>query len=160
MVSYRYDYQKYLSDPVSMEQPKIPDYVGLAIMLIASKLGKKFNFGGYSFNDEMQADAVENCLRYINNFNPEKSNNPFAYFTQIIKFAFIRRILKERKQQYIKYKNLQNMFTTEDLVEHGAISRHGTFHDTITDFVKKYEDAIETKKNEKIKKNLEIFIEE
>jgi hypothetical protein len=52
----------------------------------------------------MIGDGIENCLMYFDNFNPEKSKNPFAYFTQIIWYAFLRRIDKEKKQTYIKYK--------------------------------------------------------
>ena len=51
----------------------------------------------------MISDGIENCLQYIHNFNPEKSNNPFAYFTQIIYYAFIRRIQKEKKQAHVKH---------------------------------------------------------
>ena len=57
----------------------------------------------------MISDGIENCLQYCSNFNPEKSNNPFAYFTQIIYYAFIRRIQKEKKQQHVKHKIIENM---------------------------------------------------
>jgi DNA-directed RNA polymerase specialized sigma24 family protein len=56
----------------------------------------------------MISDGIENCLQYIHNFNPEKSKNPFAYFTQIIYYAFIRRIQKEKKQTHIKHKMIEN----------------------------------------------------
>ena len=56
----------------------------------------------------MISDGIENCLQYMSNFNPEKSNNPFAYFTQIIYYAFIRRIQKEKKQQDVKAKVIAN----------------------------------------------------
>jgi hypothetical protein len=56
----------------------------------------------------MISDGIENCLQYMNNFNPKKSNNPFAYFTQIIYYAFIRRIQKEKKQQDVKAKVIAN----------------------------------------------------
>jgi DNA-directed RNA polymerase specialized sigma24 family protein len=57
----------------------------------------------------MISDGIENCLQYASNFNPEKSKNPFAYFTQIIYYAFIRRIQKEKKQQHVKHKIIENM---------------------------------------------------
>lgn len=94
--------------------PKVPDYVGQCLILISSKLANKPNFCNYSYKDEMIADGIENCLMYINNFDPGKSNMPFSYFTQIIKFAFIRRIEKEKKQHYIKIKNLENYNLHED----------------------------------------------
>ena len=55
----------------------------------------------------MISDGIENCLQYIHNFNPEKSKNPFAYFTQIIYYAFIRRIQKEKKQSHVKHKMIE-----------------------------------------------------
>ena len=88
--------------------PRVPDYIGSCIMLIATRLATKPNFSGYSYKDEMISDGIENCLQYCGNFNPEKSNNPFAYFTQIIYYAFIRRIQKEKKQQEVKQKMIAN----------------------------------------------------
>ena len=52
----------------------------------------------------MICDGIENCVQYINNFDPAKSSNPFAYFTQIIYYAFLRRISKEKRQLEIKNK--------------------------------------------------------
>lgn len=72
--------------------PKVPDYIGQCIMQIATRLATKPNFYNYSYKEDMIMDGIENCLLYINNFDPEKSSNPFAYFTQIIWYAFLRRI--------------------------------------------------------------------
>lgn len=91
--------------------PQVPNYIGSCIMLIATRLATKPNFSGYSYKEEMISDGIENCLQYIHNFDPEKSSNPFAYFTQIIWYAFLRRIQKEKKQTYIKFKASQNMMT-------------------------------------------------
>ena len=77
-------------------------------MKIATHLSYKPNFINYTFREEMSSD-VENCLQYIDNFNPDKSRNPFAYFTQIIYFAFLRRIQKEKKYLYTKYKASENV---------------------------------------------------
>ena len=66
------------------------------------------NFINYTFRDDMISDGIENCLQYLDNFNPKKSNNPFAYFTQIIYYAFVRRIQKEKKQTTIKQKLIQD----------------------------------------------------
>jgi DNA-directed RNA polymerase specialized sigma24 family protein len=89
-------------------EARVPDYIGQCIMAICTKLSTKPNFIGYSYRDEMIADGIENCISAVAGFNPEKSNNPFAYFTQIAWNAFIRRITKEKKQQYIKHKNVIN----------------------------------------------------
>lgn len=91
--------------------PRVPEYVGSCILLIATRLATKPNFSGYSYKEEMISDGIENCLQYIHNFDPEKSANPFAYFTQIIWYAFLRRIQKEKKQTYIRFKASQNMMT-------------------------------------------------
>ena len=67
----------------------------------------------------MISDGIENCLQYVHNFNPEKSNNPFAYFTQIIYYAFLRRIQKEKKQSHVKNKLIENMTVDETLIDGG-----------------------------------------
>ena len=89
------------------ERPIVPMYVADCIMKIATHLSYKPNFVNYMFKDDMICDGIENCLQYIDNFDPEKSTNPFAYFTQIIYFAFLRRIQKEKKQLEIKTKLLE-----------------------------------------------------
>lgn len=87
------------------EPPRIPEYVGECFLLIATRLSSKLNFIGYTYKDEMVSDGIENCILYINNFNPEKSKNPFSYFTTVVYNAFLRRIEKEKKQTYLKHKN-------------------------------------------------------
>jgi hypothetical protein len=84
--------------------PRIPHYIGDCFLKIATHLSYKPNFVNYTFREDMISDGVENCVQYINNFDPEKSKNPFAYFTQIIYYAFLRRIQKEKRQQDIKNK--------------------------------------------------------
>jgi hypothetical protein len=76
-------------------------------MDIAENLAKKPNFANYPFKEEMIGDAVENCMMYTTNFDPSKSKNPFAFFTQIIFYAFLRRIQKEKKHLYIKMKKFE-----------------------------------------------------
>ena len=87
--------------------PQVPDYIGKCIMMIAQRLATRPNFSGYMYKEEMISDGIENCLQYIHNFNPEKSKNPFAYFTQIIYYAFIRRIQKEKKQTHVKHRMIE-----------------------------------------------------
>ena len=89
------------------EKPPVTDYIGKCFLKIANHLSYRPNFINYTFRDDMISDGIENCLQYLNNFNPQKSNNPFAYFTQIIYYAFIRRIQKEKKQANIKYKMIE-----------------------------------------------------
>ena len=84
-------------------QPPITNYIGECFLKIANHLSYRPNFINYTYRDEMISDGIENCLQYVHNFNPDKSNNPFAYFTQIIYYAFIRRIQKEKKQAHVKH---------------------------------------------------------
>lgn len=93
----------------NLEKPKVPEYIGDCFLKIATHLSYKPNFVNYMFRDEMISDAIENCLTYIHNFDPNKSSNPFAYFTQIIWYAFLRRIQKEKKQLEIKNKIIEKL---------------------------------------------------
>ena len=88
-------------------RPQISNYIGECFLKIATHLSYKPNFVNYMFREDMICDGIENCLQYIDNFDPTKSSNPFAYFTQIIYYAFLRRIQKEKKQMEIKNKILE-----------------------------------------------------
>ena len=90
-----------------VQKPPVTDYIGECFLKIANHLSYRPNFINYTFRDDMISDGIENCLQYLDNFNPETSNNPFAYFTQIIYYAFIRRIQKEKKQITIKQRMIQ-----------------------------------------------------
>jgi hypothetical protein len=146
-------------------KPIIPDYMGKCLMLIAENLSHKPNFLSYSFRDEMISDGIENCIMYFDNFDPKKSKNPFAYFTQIIYFAFIRRIHKEKKQLYVKYKATEQIgvldeFEQFELEENGGQSRQFEMYDNISEFIDNYEKAKFKKKKPKAKKSLELLIED
>ena len=120
MSDYR---EKYLQAKDEEEElPIIPDYAGECFLKIAERLSHRPNFINYAFREEMVSDGIENCVMYAGNFNPEKSTNPFAYFTQIIYFAFLRRIEKEKKQLYIKYKTMEEYSSLEDHVDMGEMS--------------------------------------
>lgn len=99
-------------------EPPITSYIGECFLKIAEQLSSKPNFAHYAYRDEMICDAVENCVVYAANFDPEKSSNPFSYFTQIIYYAFLRRIQREKKQSFIKYKMVK------DRVGDGNIGRY------------------------------------
>ena len=111
MSEYREQYL--IAKDNDIEPPVIPDYAGECFLKIAEKLSHRPNFINYAFREEMVSDGIENCVMYANNFNPEKSQNPFAYFTQIIYYAFLRRIEKEKKQLYIKYKTMNEFDSLE-----------------------------------------------
>ena len=86
------------------DRPRISNYIGECFLKIATHLSYKPNFVNYMFREDMICDGIENCVQYIENFDPEKSSNPFAYFTQIIYYAFLRRISKEKRQLEIRHK--------------------------------------------------------
>ena len=112
------------------EKPLVTNYIGGCFLKIANHLSYRPNFINYTFKDDMISDGIENCLQYVHNFNPDKSQNPFAYFTQIIYYAFIRRIQKEKKHLYVKYKEMERMHYLEDNVEH---ERHDTSGNLMTE---------------------------
>ena len=77
---------------------KIPDDIALTIVKICENLAKSGKFCGYTWKDEMICDGIFSCCKFAKNFNPEKSSNPFAYFTQIAYHAFIKRIQIENQK--------------------------------------------------------------
>jgi hypothetical protein len=91
------------------DRPPVSNFIGECFLKIAERLCSKSNFTKYTYKDEMIGDAIENCLMYAHNFNPRKSKNPFSYFTQIIYYAFLRRIEREKKQSYVKFKLTESM---------------------------------------------------
>ena len=101
------------NDKCEEEGEKLPvtNYIGECFFKIATHLSYRPNFINYTYRDEMISDGIENCLQYVSNFNPEKSKNPFAYFTQIIYYAFLRRIQKEKKQSHVKNKIIEKSST-------------------------------------------------
>ena len=105
IVAYKKDIRE--AEAAGLPKPVIPRYIGECFLKIATHLSYKPNFVNYMFKDDMVCDGIENCVQYINNFNPEKSTNPFAYFTQIIHYAFLRRIQKEKKQLEIRTKLIE-----------------------------------------------------
>jgi hypothetical protein len=105
----------------SPNKPRITNYLGECFLKIATHLSYKPNFVNYMFREDMISDGIENCVQYMLNFDPAKSSNPFAYFTQIIHYAFLRRIQKEKKQLEIKTKIIEKTgYDQVMVVEDGA----------------------------------------
>ena len=105
LIKYREDRE--IAQIQDTPRPVIPRYIGECFLKIANHLSFKPNFVNYMFKEDMISDGIENCVQYIHNFDPEKSKNPFAYFTQIIHYAFLRRIQREKRQLEIKNKILE-----------------------------------------------------
>ena len=116
------------------EKPPVTDYIGSCFLKIANHLSYRPNFINYTFRDDMISDGIENCLQYLDNFNPAKSSNPFAYFTQIIYFAFIRRIQKEKKQVTIKHRLIMNSNFDDVALQPGD---DGEFKNQFKEFLQK-----------------------
>lgn len=143
------------------KKPQLPEYVGKCFMMIAENLSHKPNFLSYSFRDEMISDAIENCVMYADNFDPAKSKNPFAYFTQIVYYAFLRRIQREKKQLYVKYKSTEMIGVTDEmgqLDDGDGHSRQFEMYENISAFIENFENSRLAKKNKKI--NLEKLVED
>ena len=88
-------------------KPRVSNYIGECFLKIATHLSYRPNFINYMYREDMIGDGIENCIQYIHNFDPDKSKNPFAYFTQIVYYAYLRRIAKEKRQQSIREKILE-----------------------------------------------------
>ena len=130
--------KKFGEDPPKMGmwegKPTIPNYLGECFLKIANHLSYKPNFVNYMFREDMISDGIENCVQYIHNFDPEKSKNPFAYFTQVIHYAFLRRIQKEKKQLDIKTKIIERTgFDEVMMVDENAMSGSSSDYNTIKD---------------------------
>ena len=148
------------------ESPSCPEYIGECFLKIANRLSFRPNFINYAFREDMISDGIENCVQYMNNFNPEKSKNPFAYFTQIIYYAFVRRIQKEKKQLYIKYKTMDTKASLGDNIEISQQDQDQNYdYETMThdqkvnmyDFISNFEESKKKKKVVKKKTTLEYF---
>lgn len=103
-VEFLASFKKYIAErerckSEGLEPPRIPEDIGTAFIQIATRLGTRYNFAGYTYRDEMVSDGIVNAVEAVNSFNPEKSSNPFGYFTQVIFWAFLRRIEKEKKER-------------------------------------------------------------
>jgi hypothetical protein len=115
-------------------KPPIPNYVGECFLKIATHLSYKPNFVNYMFREDMISDGIENCVQYIHNFDPEKSSNPFSYFTQIIHYAFIRRITKEKRQLEIKSKIIEKTgFDEVMMIDDNLLSGNNSEYNSMKD---------------------------
>jgi|TARA_B100000085_G_scaffold239824_1_gene229939 hypothetical protein len=134
LIKYREDVE--IAEKKGLPKPQITNYLGECFLKIATHLSFKPNFVNYIFKDDMISDGIENCVQYIHNFDPQKSQNPFAYFTQIIHYAFLRRIQKEKKQLEIKNKILEKtgydeVFFDDNLIDGVNYSDYNQIKDSI-----------------------------
>ena len=162
-----------VAEQMETELPRITEYIGECFFKIAQRIATKPNFANYTFKEDMILDGGENCLRYIRNFNPDKSKNPFSYFTTVITYSFIRRIEKEKKYTYIKLKAMENELHKHDSIgnlnsfDTSNFSVDGeTMYENFFQFIKDYEESRkiknEKKKKPKTKKSndLKLFLDD
>ena len=159
MVEYRNKCIK--AQEKNRKKPDVTNYIGECFLKIANHLSYRPNFINYTFRDDMISDGIENCLQYLDNFNPEKSNNPFAYFTQIIYYAFIRRIQKEKKQTTIKNRLIMEG-NYDDMTLNDGEDRQ--FRNQFSEFLQRNADpkdvpVVKKKTTRKRKGKLDKFIE-
>jgi len=134
LIKYRED--KEIAEIKGLPKPVIPRYIGECFLKIANHLSFKPNFVNYMFKEDMISDGIENCVQYIHNFNPEKSQNPFAYFTQIIHYAFLRRIQREKRQLEIKNKIIEKsgyneVFNDDNKIDGSNYSDYNSIKDAV-----------------------------
>ena len=143
------------------DRPQVTNYIGECFVKIANHLAYKSNFVNYTFRDEMILDGIENCLTYMDNFDPEKSKNPFAYFTQITYYAFIRRIQKEKRHMETKFKYIQSLDIEQLLEEGEGSTEYVTYMKNIIDQAQADEKkANEANKGKKMPKRRPKYLDE
>lgn len=150
-------HKKKLADAraAGLPDPKLNHYLGDCIMKIGNNLANLPKFYGYSFIDEMVLDGIENCILYFDRFDETKYDNPFAYYTQIMKWAFIRRINKEEKDRYIIYKNFESSMINNGSVDMLLDENDNLISMPMYDNILEAIDKFEKKEAEKKKKRLE-----
>ena len=134
LIRYREDVE--IAKLQDKTKPVIPRYIGECFLKIAKHLSFKPNFVNYMFKEDMISDGIENCVQYIHNFNTEKSKNPFAYFTQIIHYAFLRRIQREKRQLEIKNKIIEKsgyneVFNDDNKIDGSNFSDYNSIKDAV-----------------------------
>ena len=142
------------------KRPQVTNYIGECFLKIANGLSYRPNFINYTYRSEMVSDGIENCLQYIHNFDPAKSKNPFAYFTQIIYYAFIRRIQKEKKQTHVKHRMIEKQEFVPYVTMEGDNTNYSVGGFDVNIMVP--EEAVykpKKKETEKTSKGLENFME-
>jgi hypothetical protein len=149
MIHYKNELRE--AEKKEVEKPIVPKYIGESILLICNNLAKKPNFSGYTYKQDMISDGIMDCISAVDNFDPDRTNNPFAYFTQIAWNAFLRRIQKEKKQTYIKHKNFENSFIFSEIFEDSNHSMQLKSNDYSADIVRSFEDKLtKSKKSSKL----------
>ena len=156
MIQYKNNIED--ADKTGTPKPKVSEYIGQSIILICNNLAKKPNFSGYTYKQDMISDGIMDCIAAVDNFNPDKTNNPFAYFTQIAWNAFLRRIQKEKKQTYVKHKNFENSILLDDMWHHS--NQQLKTNEYSHEVVRSYENKLTKIKKDSKLIGVEVFSED
>lgn len=141
--------------------PRISEYIGECVKLLCTRMGRRSNWGGYSYREEMVGDAIIDCLCAIEKFDPDKGKNPFGYLSRVAWRAFIRRLHKEKKESYIKHVNFINELSagSMDAGEHETMKRHLDYsRDLVASYEKKITDG-RAKRSGAAPPGVEAFVE-
>ena len=147
IILYKAKYKKCVDENLPL--PQIPNDIGKCLFDISNKLSLRPNFINYTYREEMVSDGLENAMMCITNFDPEKTNNPFGYFTQVIFWAFVRRIQKEQKQQYIKHKVIEKTIMVDSGFSGNAFLGEASYLEKTTDYTNGFVERYETTMNKK-----------
>ena len=151
LVKYRQDVKH--AEENNLTLPRVPEYIGECLFKIATRLSEKGNFINYSFRNEMISDGIENCLRYLLTFNPERTTQAFSYFTETVKNAFIRRIEEEKKRMYYQYRMSERMAIEDSLYEIDMNKYDYSFIENYEETQRRKKEKIKEKKMKKVLDN-------
>lgn len=130
------------------------NYIGDCIVKICTNLSYSTNFIGYTYRDEFVEDAIENCIKYVKSFDPDRSKHAFTYFSKVAYYAFLRRLKDEKKQQMIKFKAMSDSVALQEIMD-GHSSENDDVDiqvmvDQIQQFLKQNEKLVEAPKDKKV----------
>lgn len=81
---------------------KVTDELAKMFILITERYSKKSNFSGYSFREDMVSVALINLCANGLKFDPERSSNPFSFYTTVIHNSFLQYMADEKKHRNIR----------------------------------------------------------
>jgi DNA-directed RNA polymerase specialized sigma subunit len=110
-----YDYECRCAEFDKMPLPRVPEFIGHCFIQIADNFANLPSFSRYPFLEDMKSDGIINCISYVRTFDVNKGSNPFAYFTQTIRNAFINRIEIEKDNLVGRYKTYQDLQILEQV---------------------------------------------
>ena len=164
------EYKAKIANGEEAVMPKISNNIGECILKICTNLAKKYNFANKPYKEEMIGDAIEQCIKYIDSFDINKTKNPFSYFTQTAYYQYLDRIKSENKETYVKYKALMNSLVLSELSEQDESADNAEhIHDNIelpdithiTGFIDRFEESLKKAAlNVKPKKSRAVTLDE